>query len=188
MTLAEIDRALACALPVLPAGDGRSPIATCFAARRKGRTFVIGGGERVPLSSRSRTLLSLRPLGGGLFETDSHQELLAVDLDGPTAALAGKLALRGFPSDLTRVDNDDGTIRWRSLSLTGRVRGERELLLDEPDSIATFDNLIGAPVFLLPREGLPKFAGVIIDGEKRSILGRATLVPASELVATLDAL
>ncbi len=194
MTLAEIREALRCALPVLPAEiTATSARASCFAARHLGRVFVIGvgleGTPRVPLSSTARALLplcSLRAADGiALYQTDAQDGLFTADLDELRAPSGKKLVLRGFPTELTRVDNDDGTLRWRSVTLTAQLTGEGALVLDEPDAIRSFDGLQGAPIFSLPQAGLPSFAGILLGGEKQSVLGRGSFLPAAALRARL---
>jgi hypothetical protein len=188
ITLRDIEAALRCALPVLPADPGaRHPIATACALVAGGRSFVAAPASierpRVPGSNTAREELALEPLRAGL-----HRSLAAapgavdLELHGiPRISPGAKLALRGFPSFHARLDNDDGTMRWRSLTLTARATTETQLKLDEPDAIADFEGLLGAPVFALLEEG-PRFAGVLVEGEKRSVLGLGTLLPAAALL------
>jgi hypothetical protein len=196
ITLGDIEAALRCGLPVLPEGaDPRSPIGTCVALRSRGRSLIAAPARfadpRVAAANTSRELLALRPAHPGaelsLYEALSAPRAPVIDFDKEpiceSLAAGTKLVLRGYPSDLLRVDNDDGSMRWRSMTLTAHAAGEGELLLDEPDSIAHFEGLIGAPVFALLEEGALRFAGILIDAEKRSVLGRGCMLSAHQLLA-----
>ena len=196
LTLGELEGALRCALPLLAAGDDRFALATCLAVRRRGKIFVVSttAAAWVPASGSSKQWLLLSPLASARPELSiaaaaDDQALCPLDLDtvqiDGAPAPSAKLFLRGFPRERARIDYDDGQIRWPSFAGTARLSAPGELLLDEPDSLASMDGLEGAPIFSLSRSAI-SFAGLLLHGEKRSVRGRASFLPAAGLVAAVD--